>query len=83
MKLVEDIREFFNISPYLPIIPWIDKNIIFTNDVSAERDRVDWDMFPYQKEIIQHWEDLNTRKRVVTVAVEQVGKSTLWVLGLL
>lgn len=70
--LIQSIRDYFKINPYMPIMDWIDKNISFSDDVSAERDKPDFSQYPFQVEVLKTWEDMNLRKRVVVTAVEQV-----------
>lgn len=81
--LIQSIRDYFKINPYMPIMDWIDKNISFSDDVSAERDKPDFSQYPFQVEVLKTWEDMNLRKRVVVTAVEQVGKTNMMILGLL
>lgn len=49
MKLIDNIKSFFDITPYMGIIEWASKFINFSDDVSSQRDRLDFDFFPYQK----------------------------------
>ena len=83
INLVQEMRDYFTLSPFMEIMPWIDKYISYADDVSAERDKPDWSFFPYQVEIIKTWEDIKTRKHVAVCACEQMGKSNTWILGLL
>jgi len=82
-SLVQAIRSYFKITPYMPIMQWIEKNISLVDDVSSERDVPDFTLYPYQVEILKTWEDMSTRKKVVVMASEQLGKSTMWIYGLL
>lgn len=70
-ELISEIRSFFDIKPFEHIIPWAEKNINFAGDVSAERDRLDFSMFPYQIAPIKEWEDLHSIKKVTFVCVQQ------------
>lgn len=81
--LIKSIRDYFHITPYMPIMEWIDSNISYSDDVSAERSKPDFTQYPFQVDIIKQWEDMNSRKRVVVTAIEQVGKTNMMVLGLL
>lgn len=82
--LIQNIRRYFSIMPYQPIIPWCEKNIDFSDDVSAERNKLDFDLYPYQIPILQHWENKQkTIKTITVVAPEQVGKTAMFVCGLL
>ncbi len=82
-ELTEAIRNYFNIIPYQDIIPWLEKNISLADDVSSERDSLDFSKYSYQIPILKTWQDFNKRKIVTLVAVEQIGKSSCWVYGLL
>ena len=70
--LIGSVRNFFDITPYEHIIPWAEKNIDFSKDVSAERNYIDFDLYPYQVDIIKEWEDLNSIKSVVVCMPEQM-----------
>ena len=53
------------------IIEWATKYINFSDDVSAQRDSIDWETYPYQIEILKAFEDLTHIKEVVVCAPEQ------------
>lgn len=74
-NLVQEMRDYFKLSPYLPIMQWIDKEITYVDDVSAERDKPDFSLYPYQVDVIKTWEDLNVRKHVTFVSCEQMRKN--------
>lgn len=82
-NLIESIKDYFNIQPFMEIMPWIEKNINLSDDVSSERDHPDFSQYPYQIEILKQWEDLNVRKHVIVVSCEQMGKTTMFLYGLL
>lgn len=82
-NLIGAIRDFFEITPYQDIITWSQENIDFSKDVSAERNYLDFDLYPYQVDIIKEWEDLDNIKTVTVVAPEQMGKTNMFVVGLL
>lgn len=69
--LISEIASFFSIKPFEHIIEWAQKNINFSDDVSNERDRLDFDTFPYQIDPIKEWEDLTTIKTVTLVFPQQ------------
>ena len=70
--------------PYQPIISWCQKHINFSDDISAERNKLDFDQYPYQLPILQQWEmKKGIIKTITVVAVEQIGKTNLMVCGLL
>lgn len=72
-NLSEEIRKYFDIQSFQHIIPWAEKNIDFSKDISAQRNRLDFDLYPYQKEVIKQWEDLDSIKTVTVVAPQQLG----------
>ena len=70
-----EIRKFFHIQPYEHIIPWARKNINFSSDVSAQRNYLDFDLYPYQIDPIKQWESIiekNQIKEVVICSPEQM-----------
>lgn len=71
-NLIEAIRGYFRIQPFMEILPWIERSINLSDDVSSERDRPDFTQYPYQIEILRQWEDLNVRKHVIVVSCEQM-----------
>lgn len=79
-ELIPEIRKFFEIQAFQSIIPWAEQNINFSNDISAQRNKLDFSLYPYQKEILQQWEDLNHIKTVTVVAPEQLGKTNMFVV---
>ena len=82
--LTQHIRTYFQIVPFQDIITWAEKNINFSDDVSAERVKLDFNLYPYQKDIIKQWElKPNVIKTVTVVAPEQTGKTNCFVVGVL
>lgn len=73
--LIKEIRKFFEIQAFQSIIPWAEKNINFSNDISAQRNFLDFSLYPYQVDILKQWEDLNHRKEVVICSPEQMRKN--------
>jgi hypothetical protein len=71
-NLGDEIRRYFDIQAFEPIISWAEKNIDFSKDISAQRNRLDFSLYPYQVEVIKQWEDLDNIKTVTVVAPEQV-----------
>ena len=72
------LRSYFKLQAYEDIISWSKKNINFSNDVSAERNYLDYDLYPYQIEIIKQWSDLSNIKECVVVCPEQMRKDELF-----
>ena len=82
--LTEHIRTYFNLVPYKDIIKWCEENIDFSDDVSAERNKLDFKQYPYQIPIIKQWQmKPNVIKSITVVAPEQVGKTNCFVCGIL
>ena len=79
-ELIPEIRKFFEIQAFQSIIPWAEQNINFSNDISAQRNKLDFSLYPYQKEILQQWEDLNHRKEVVVCSPEQMREKQIYLL---
>lgn len=78
--LIKEIRKFFEIQAYEDIISWAKKNINFSNDISAQRNFLDFSLYPYQVDILKQWEDLKHIKEVVVCSPEQMGKTNLFVV---
>lgn len=81
--LIKEIRKFFEIQAFQSIIPWAEKNINFSSDISAQRNFLDFSLYPYQVDILKQWEDLKHIKTVTVVAPEQCGKTCTYIVGLL
>lgn len=73
--LIKEIRKFFEIQAFQSIIPWAEKNINFSNDISAQRNFLDFSLYPYQVDILKQWEDLKHIKEVVVCSPEQMRKN--------
>lgn len=78
--LIKEIRKFFEIQAFQSIIPWAEKNINFSNDISAQRNFLDFSLYPYQIDILKQWEDLNHRKEVVVCSPEQMREKQIYLL---
>ena len=82
--LIAHIRRYFCITPYQDIISWCEQNIDFSQQISAERNKLDFDLYPYQIPILKEWEnEKKTIKTIVVVAPEQTGKTNMFVDGIL
>ena len=81
-SITEHIRRYFSLMPYQDIISWAEKNIDFSDDVSAERSKLDFNLYPYQKPILKQWQNEGKKiKTIVVVAPEQTGKTNMFVIG--
>lgn len=83
-NLIEHIRSYFKLYAYKDIISWSEQNIDFSEDISAERNKLDFELYPYQVPILKEWQmKKGVIKTIVVVAPEQVGKTNMFVVGLL
>lgn len=82
-NLCKAIRGYFSIQPYMDIISWSQKNINFSDDVSAQRSTLDLQLTPHLVDILKQWQFKNKIKEVTVCGIEQHGKSLTWVVGLL
>ena len=81
-NLIENIKKYFSITPYKDIITWVQENIDFSQQISAQRNKLDFDLYPYQKEILQQWQmKPGVIKNIVVVAPQQTGKTNIFVCG--
>ena len=81
-NLCEHIRRYFSIMPYRDIISWAQQNIDFSDDVSAERNKLDFNLYPYQIPILKQWQnEKKVIKTIVVVAPEQTGKTNMFAVG--
>ena len=83
-NLVDHIKRYFEIQAYQPIVQWCQKNIDFSEQISAQRNKLDFEQYPYQVPILKQWQNQKKQiKTIVVVAPEQTGKTNLFVDGLL
>ena len=83
-NICEHIKRYFNIQPYTPIIQWCQKNIDFSDQISAQRNKLDFEQYPYQVPILKEWQNQKKKIKTITVvAPEQLGKTNMFVDGLL
>ena len=81
--LEESILNFWNITPYENIISWAERNIDFSDDISAERSKLDFSLTPHLIEPLKCWEFDNTIREVQVIGIEQHGKTLLEIIGAL
>ncbi len=77
------LRGFYAISPHHDIISWAVDNIDFSEDVSAERARLDLTLSPFLVEPLRAWEFSGHIREVAVCGIEQHGKTLLEVIGVL
>lgn len=84
IDLIKSMQNYLTISAYKDIISWCEQNIDFSEDVSAQRNKIDFNLYPYQVPILKQWEnDKKVIKTIVVVAPEQIGKTAMFLFGLL
>ena len=82
--LINSIKRYFNLTPYQDIISWCEENIDFSQQISAERNKLDFKLYPYQVPILKQWQnEKKVIKTIVVVAPEQTGKTNMFVDGIL
>ncbi len=82
-SLADDVAAFFEIRPYQDIITWAQENIDFSEDISAERNRLDFSLSPHLIEPLRAWEFQGKRREVTVCGIEQHGKTLLEIVGVL
>lgn len=76
-NLCNEIRGFFNITPYLPIVEWAQKNIDFSSDTGSQRNHFDINLTPHLKEILESTQFKNKIKQITVCGIEQHGKTLI------
>ncbi len=77
------IRAVWNVKPHVDIITWAEQNIDFSDDVSAERSRLDLSLSPFLVEPLRCWEYSGKIREVTVCAIEQHGKTLIESIGVL
>lgn len=81
-KYLIDIFQFCRPSTKYTPVEWVEKFINFKHDPTASRERFDFSLSPYLIDPLNEW-DFDNIREVVICSPEQMGKSSLWQLGLL
>ena len=82
--LINAIRRYFNLIPYQDIISWCQNNVDFSQQISAQRNKLDFNLYPYQVPILKQWQNQKkVIKTIVVVAPQQTGKTNMFVDGIL
>ena len=66
---------------HVDIITWAQDNINLSDDVSSERNRVDFDLSPFLVEPLKQWEFSGKIREVAVCGIEQHGKTLLEAIG--
>ena len=74
-------RSLYTFTEYEDIVEWAERNIDFSEDVSAERKRLDLSLSPFLVEPLRAWEFSGRIREVVVCGIEQHGKTLLEVIG--
>lgn len=80
---VSSLAELFEVQPQRDIIEWAQNSIDFTDDVSAERARLDLSLSPFLIEPLRVWDFSGKIREVSICGIEQHGKTLLEVIGIL
>ena len=80
---INTVREFLQLVPRVGIREWAEENIDFTDDISAERKRVDFSLSPFLVEPLEAWEYSGHIREVAVCGIEQHGKTMLEEFGVL
>lgn len=80
---INAIREFLTLQPRTGIVEWAETAIDFSEDVSAERKRVDFSLSPFLIDPLKCWEYSGHIREVVVCAPEQTGKTMIESFGVL
>lgn len=70
-NLVNQIRDYFQLTPWQDIISWSKHNINFSDDVSSQRNFLDLQLTPHLREILQQWQFSGKIKEVTVCGIEQ------------
>ena len=79
--LQESILNFWNITPYQDIVSWAVDNIDFSDDISAERTKLDLSLTPHLVEPLKQWEFDGVIREVQVIGIEKHGKTLLEIIG--
>lgn len=75
------IRDFFAITPRRDIVEWAEDSIDFSDDISAERKRLDFSLSPFLIDPLRCWDFSGKIREVTVCGIEQHGKTLLEVIG--
>lgn len=73
----------WQVQPHRDVIEWAQESIDFSDDVSAERDRLDLELSPFLIEPLRAWDFSGKIREVAVCGIEQHGKTLLEVIGVL
>lgn len=80
---VSAVRDFLTLMPRKNIIDWAEDNIDFSDDISAERKKLDMSLSPFLVDPLKCWEYSGRIREVVVCAPEQTGKTMIERIGVL
>lgn len=82
-SFAQSLAGYFDIHPHQDIITWAKENIDFSDDISAERSRIDFSLSPFLIEPLRCWDFSGKIREVAVCGIEQHGKTLLEVIGVL
>lgn len=77
------VKTFFRLTERVDIVTWAEQSIDFSDDVSAERKRLDLSLSPFLVEPLRAWMFSNRIREVAVCGIEQHGKTLLEEIGVL
>ena len=82
--IADEIKEFLSVQPFeADFIKWCEKNVDFSGDVSSASNKFSLDGREYQREPLEQIGRLDGRRKITVCFPEQMGKTNLFILGLL
>ena len=80
---INSVRDFFALTERVDIVEWAERCIDFSDDVSAERKRLDLSLSPFLIEPLRSWMFSGRIREVAVCGIEQHGKTLLEEIGVL
>ena len=81
--VLDGVRNAWSVAEHRDIIAWAQDNIDFSDDISAERSRLDFELSPFLIEPLRTWDFSGKIREVAVCGIEQHGKTLLEVIGVL
>ena len=75
--LSDKIRNYFQLTPYMPILEWAKENIDFSADSGSERNSFDIELTPHLKEILEATDFRGKIKELTVCGIQQHGKTLI------
>lgn len=82
-EIINCVRDFLAIPPYLTACEYGVNNIDFKFCISANQERLNLELSPYLVDAINAFDYTGERKEITVIGIEQAGKSLVFIAGLL